>query len=214
MIIRRLPDIASLSALVHASPAYHALYAAHRERILTRFTVVELSNRSINVTQRASFLEVNVKGDGLPSPHIKTGILALHKALREQMMAQLSVEQCLALLTLRQVVTWSVTPAHHSDKYRGHYVAHTARARRGAIVHFVSLSPLEHSSSIHEIERYFHGHRRCTSKWQKEADSFFFIDLESKTFPRMTPLSPRLWGKVRILLERGEHREEGTTAWH
>lgn len=108
MIFRHLPYIQTLSALVHASPAYHAAYATFREQIFTRFTILELQKRRINVLTPGSFLEVNTVDNALPKPLVKVAILACHEAVHAKKVARLTIDQCLALLTLRDVVGWSV----------------------------------------------------------------------------------------------------------
>lgn len=41
-ILRATPDIATLSAIVHASPTYHAIYLFAREECLTQATLKDL----------------------------------------------------------------------------------------------------------------------------------------------------------------------------
>lgn len=113
LIFRHLPYIQTLSALVHASPIYHAAYAAFLELIFTRFTILELQKRRVDVLTPGSFLEVNTIGNEIPKPLVKIAILACHEAVDAKKVVRLTIDQCLALLKLRDVVGWSVKVSNH-----------------------------------------------------------------------------------------------------
>lgn len=62
-ILKLLSDVSILYSLVHASPAYHSVYAANREVILTNVTFNELQGRSIDILEPTSFAQVRVWKD-------------------------------------------------------------------------------------------------------------------------------------------------------
>ncbi len=62
-LLELLPDISTLSKLVHASPAYHSTYTVNREAILTKVTLQDLEDRDIDLFEPTSFMEVSVRKD-------------------------------------------------------------------------------------------------------------------------------------------------------
>jgi len=117
MIFPHLPDVSTLSALVRASPAYHAVYAAHQEEILSHFTVKELGNRNADILTPASFVEVNTPDNEARKSHLRSAIPAYHRAVQQHKHPRLTVEQCLALLAIRDVVRWCIRDLRHKPVY-------------------------------------------------------------------------------------------------
>ena len=120
MIFPYLPDITTLSALVHASPAYHAAYAAYaanREKIFTCFTIKELKNRDADILTPASFVEVNTPDNEARRSYLKSAVPAYLQAVEEHKEPRLTVEQCLALLAIRNVVRWCIRNFRHKPIY-------------------------------------------------------------------------------------------------
>jgi hypothetical protein len=187
IIFRHLPYIQTLSALVHASPAYHAAYAAFREQIFTRFTILELQKRRVNVLTPGSFLEVNTVDNALPNPLVKIAILACHAAAHAEKVARLTIDQCLALLTLRDVVGWSVglldqegaisavvRSSHHQRKW-----VRSVQARQ--------QTPMD-------IDR-------GRKKYRYGLRNYFILDLNFEEYPRLKPLYPRYEWTLHVSLE-------------
>lgn len=114
MIFPYLPDITTLSALVHASPAYHATYAANRGEIFTYFTIKELENRNTDILMPASFVEVNTTDNEARWSHSISAIPAYHRPVQEHQEPRLTLEQCLALLAIRDVVRWCIRNFRHN----------------------------------------------------------------------------------------------------
>lgn len=63
-IIRSLANFETLRSLVHASPAYHATYRIARDEILTKFTLIELEDRKIDIYTSVDFAEVCFGSEG------------------------------------------------------------------------------------------------------------------------------------------------------
>jgi len=197
MIFRHLPYIQTLSALVHASPAYHAAYAAFREQIFTRFTILELQKRRINVLTPGSFLEVNTVNNEVPSPFVKKAILACHGAAHSQKIARLSIDQCLALLRLRDVIGWSVKLNHESG------ISAVMGSSHSKVKWLRVVSPSQQTPMAHDIHR---GHQ----KYRYGRKNYFFIDLDFDEFPRLKPLYPRHEWTLHVLLEFSGERKPQT----
>lgn len=185
MIFRHLPYIQTLSALVHASPAYHAAYVAFREQIFTRFTLLELQKRRINVLTPGSFLEVNTISDEIPNPLVKVAILACHEAVHAKKVVRLTIDQCLALLTLRDVIGWSV-------KVAGHEGAISVAVGSLKWDWPVKLRP--EKAMVLNIH-----HRR--PKYRYAWKNYFFIDLDFDGYPRLKPFYPRNEWELHVRLE-------------
>lgn len=188
MIFRHLPYIQTLSALVHASPAYHAVYAAFREQIFTRFTILELQKRRINVLTSGSFLEVNTIDNTVPNPLVKVAILACHDAVGARKIGRLPIDQCLALLTIRDLVGWSVK-IHHEDG-----IIAVVQSSHHARSWVESVLPRQQTPmDIH----------RSRKKYRHPLKDYYFLDLDFDVYPRLKPLYPRHPWKLHVLLEMG-----------
>ena len=59
-LLRALPDISTLSNLVHASPAYHELYVANCEKIFTAVTINGLEGKGIDILKPTPFVLVRI----------------------------------------------------------------------------------------------------------------------------------------------------------
>lgn len=117
VIFPHLPDVTTRSALVHASPAHHAAYAANRDKIFTHSTMKELENRNADILTPASFVEVQTSDNEARKSHSKTVIPAYHQAVQEHKEPRLTIEQCLALLAIRNVVRWCIRNFRHKPIY-------------------------------------------------------------------------------------------------
>jgi hypothetical protein len=77
-LLDQIPDVATLSALIHASPTYHELYAALREEILTSITLKELFAREIKLLPPSPFVEIRVYGLSKPREDLWHAIQSLY----------------------------------------------------------------------------------------------------------------------------------------
>lgn len=143
-LLHQIPDVATLSALIHASPTYHELYAALREEILTSITLKELSARDIELLPPSPFVEIRVYGVSRPredlwhaiqslyhqaSPtHITADQVATHCTFGQQnpsdrgrplhRILKLTIEHCLALRTIEDMVRWRRVVENGQEFYR------------------------------------------------------------------------------------------------
>ena len=73
-VLKFLPQISTLSNLVHASAAYYRVYTADREAIFTSVTIRELESRDIDIFKPTPFANVLVRKDKLNSLILPTVI--------------------------------------------------------------------------------------------------------------------------------------------
>ena len=108
-VLDRLPDTRTLSALVHAVPAFHHLYATHRTKILTKVTIRDLRTRVqfMPIEEPTTVWELVV-----PSPTINPSLrTAIEGCCTQILFAEgakiiLTVEQCIALQTILIIIRW------------------------------------------------------------------------------------------------------------
>ncbi len=143
-LLHQIPDVATLSALIHASPTYHELYAALREEILTSITLKELSARDIELLPPSPFVEIRVYGVSRPREdlwhaiqslyhqagptHITADQVATHCTFGQQnpsdsgrplqRIPKLTIEHCLALRTIEDMVRWRPVVENGQEFYR------------------------------------------------------------------------------------------------
>ena len=107
IILERLADIKTLSALVHASPAFHRVYTANRERIFTIHTLRQL-NRCVRINKRPlAMWEILVFGEEMQSnlkPAIQSCCAQAHAGKAANI--RLPIYQCLALRKVVQIRYW------------------------------------------------------------------------------------------------------------
>ena len=77
LLLHQIPNVATLSALVHASPCYHSLYLALREEVLTSITFRELSARNVRIITPLSFAQVRVRGYGEPRRELQAALWSI-----------------------------------------------------------------------------------------------------------------------------------------
>ncbi len=120
-LLRQMPDINTLSALIHASPIFHAVYLANREDILTKATLRELStkNQSLNLDellQPASLCHLVTKNRKLDR-NLEPAIKACHAQANSATDIKLSVDQCIALRNLLFYYSWQIEESYLSTPY-------------------------------------------------------------------------------------------------
>ena len=107
IILQQLADIRTLSALVHASPAFHEVYTANRERIFTIHTLRQL-NRCVRINQRPlAVWEILVHGEEIEpnlKPAIQSCCVQAHAGKAANI--RLPIHQCLALRKVVQIGYW------------------------------------------------------------------------------------------------------------
>ncbi len=105
-ILRQLPDLATVSAIVHASPACHQLYRLARVEILTRFTIEHLLNVNEHALDRADFISIAFDGgEGARSRfEISCALSRLWTLVETGQTVELPIADCLALLRLRGII--------------------------------------------------------------------------------------------------------------
>lgn len=196
MVFPYLSDTTTLSALVHASPAYHAAYAADREKILTHFTIMELDNREADILKPASFVEVHTSDNESRRSYLESGIPAYHQAVQGHKEPRLTVEQCLALLAIKDVVRWSIRNLRHKAIYTS------------------CLHPQHNFVLINSrgTERLLHNQRavqfdeicRADDYYPYGKEDYFCVDLGLEQSPRMRPLRSESESWLYVCIERNE----------
>lgn len=101
MILHQLPDVASLRALVHASPQYHQVYRSTRGRTFTIATLRTLACRGLGLETPAKLLDIILYGNGVPGRSLLDIIHQLYYQICAKEAICLDVEQCLSLLCFK-----------------------------------------------------------------------------------------------------------------
>ena len=117
-ILTNVPDTHSLQSLIHASPAFHSSYLKARDEIFTAVTVAELKARSVDLLNPVVLCEVRMDRKDLPAVECRAPLRAIYnhfKLLNDHWrdsstvpVLKLSIEQCLSLLKIRELVPWKV----------------------------------------------------------------------------------------------------------
>ena len=129
-VLDRLADTRTLSALVHAVPAFHQLYrdATHRTRILTKFTLRDLRTR----VQFMPTKEPTTRWElVVPSPTINPSLrTAIEGCCTQTLFAEgakiiLTVEQCIALQSILIIIRWVLEECMEGDnRFRSYVKGH------------------------------------------------------------------------------------------
>lgn len=120
-ILHFIPNFATLSSLVHASPLFHGSYVAIRKDVLPKVTWIELLNRNINPFSQHDFYEIRVSCSKDPwkmlQPRLKT-LIEICRAfgrrtgrieLKDQVFyPRFGINQCILLLAIRDYVGWTI----------------------------------------------------------------------------------------------------------
>ena len=77
LVLRQISDIDILSAIVHASPGFHNVYASVREEIFTMITLRELLARNINFTTGITSAGLNVPEGVKPTQELQDALKML-----------------------------------------------------------------------------------------------------------------------------------------
>lgn len=103
MILRQLPDLLTVSSIVHASPAFHQVYRLARVEILTRFTIEHLLDVNEHALERTAFMSIAFHGgEGAHGRYqISCALSRIWTLVENEQTIELPVEDCLALLRMR-----------------------------------------------------------------------------------------------------------------
>ena len=119
MILRFCPDVRALSSLVHASPAYHALYTVYREEVLTTVTLQTLHQRNVRILKPMHAALVYLKGPDINFYMVEQAVqLCTQQLLQRVPTIKLSTEYCQALLNIQATKRWLLarTPRDRYDE--------------------------------------------------------------------------------------------------
>lgn len=82
IILKRLPNITSLSSLVHASPTYHSTYLDNRQAIFTTITLRTLQSRRSKILPSCSAAQVCLQSAEPPCAEVQSAFQSLYKQVR------------------------------------------------------------------------------------------------------------------------------------
>ena len=104
IILSQIPDIGFLSAIVHASPIFHATYLARAE-ILSSIVLVTLEQRGLEFAQIAHALEIysHTANQDIYIPIVHDCYQQLASGVRQ---LTLTVDQSISLLDIAIAVIW------------------------------------------------------------------------------------------------------------
>ncbi|CAF9910953.1 MAG: hypothetical protein HETSPECPRED_010244 [Heterodermia speciosa] len=115
-IFDHVQELPTLSALVHASPSFHKVYAAHRAEIFTAFTFRFLEARGIRFTgPPISWVEVRCTKLSFSSPPPRVNPASLQAVLKKINLQlenkrgsriSLTVDDCLILKEIRHIIVY------------------------------------------------------------------------------------------------------------
>lgn len=116
-ILAAIEDLSTLSAIVHASSAFHKIYAAHRPKILTQITLGSLKARGIVFTTPIQWAEVCFKTGKQyreplreEQPLLLSAFQSINKRLQSDSKTPMvfDVQQCLCLLKIAHMLAFRV----------------------------------------------------------------------------------------------------------
>lgn len=194
MVFHYLSDTATLSALVHASPAHHAAYVANREKIFTHFTIKKLEIGHADILKPASFIEVNTPDNEARRLYVKSAIPAYHQAVQEHKEPRLTVEQCLALLAVRDVVRWCIRNLRHKPIYD----SWLHPQHNFLLDNFRGTKRLLHNQRALQFEELC----RADDYYPYGKENYFCVDLGLKESPRMRLLDSESESWLPVCIER------------
>ena len=105
-IFGHVQETSTLSSLIHASPAFHAVYVAHRSEIFLDVTLQNLKAHGIIFDKPMHWAEVCVKSGQGASQILPQALRAVSDQIKSQSSIVLTIEECLGLLEIVHVNTW------------------------------------------------------------------------------------------------------------
>jgi len=128
-ILHFIPNFASLSCLVHASPKFYHAYVAIRKKVLQKVTWIELLSRNINPFSQYDFYEIHVpcskNGWKLLQPSLMSLIMTCRSFALQTGRTELkdlawyprfTINGCILLLAVQDYVGWTIggRPGHRN----------------------------------------------------------------------------------------------------
>ena len=121
-ILLHSPDLSTLSALVHASPGLHKVYARFRSTILPQVTWRELAKRNIDLFKHTQICEVRIRNKNFKSTYLTAAFQQIFQHCRDRAwhhlclaaptdpnkLVGLNITQCITLLTIQEIVNWKI----------------------------------------------------------------------------------------------------------
>ena len=119
-VLRAILDIKTLGSLIKASPDYHAVYAQNREDIYT--TLRQLKLRDVNI-QPMHWARLFLHGpNSITKCHLlKPAIESSFQQFQQKRPIKLSVDCCLALLTVMYLEPWMAVEETPANGERAEY---------------------------------------------------------------------------------------------
>ena len=106
LIMRQLPDIASLRSLVFASPHCHQVYRSTRNETFTASTLRTLATRNLLFETPTKHLDILLYGNETPGDLHVNAIHQVYAQMYAKQTVCLEIKQCLALLCIEDCARW------------------------------------------------------------------------------------------------------------
>jgi hypothetical protein len=144
----------------------------------------------------ASFVEVNTTDNEARRSHLISAIPAYHQALQEHKEPRFTVEQCLALLTIRDVVRWCIRNLRHKPIYAAWlHPQHTF-----LLDNFRGTKRLLHNQRAVQFDEFCH----IDDFYPYGKEYYFCADLGLRQSPRMRLLESESESWLYVCIERDE----------
>ncbi len=104
------------------------MYRAIRNEVLTMVTLQELESHDLHIQEPMSFIEICVHGGQYPDRYLRSAIADCQDQAWDHKRIQLTVLQCRALLTLVDVVGWTIHeggPSYHITCSKNWDISHS-----------------------------------------------------------------------------------------
>lgn len=105
-VLHAIPDIQTLHNLIIASRKYNETYHTYRKTVRPAKTLRNFANRRIFATQRIHWMELCVVRHHSPKPDLSAAILEYYWRSRDGKGVQMTYDECLPLLALKDARTW------------------------------------------------------------------------------------------------------------
>ena len=153
MILKEIPDLCSLDALIRASPLFSRAYFDVQEEVFNKQTFKELDRRGLRLLpsdidspRSLAWLEVSVIGGGPPPPDLGPALFAFYTGLEMRKSTRLSMGHCKALLTVSDLIGWkSLRKPNIQDGPTFNFDTISLRAQRGQLIY----CPLEKLQTVY-----------------------------------------------------------------
>jgi hypothetical protein len=131
-ILGQVPDVKTLSALVHASPRLHAVYSAVRESVLTKAILRELGTKDLPLDIEAFLKPAGVyclfTTKETLDPNLRPAVKSCQVQSSKAVDIILSVNQCIALRTIVSYYGWSIVEDDDHSRSKSHTMMYSNSA--------------------------------------------------------------------------------------